>query len=580
MNYCVPPELIGKVRDIFSKRISSEERLVLLKEEVGDNAAKELNMRFERTFLALNTDKAMKSFLKKLKLTPEELADISAKTAKRLAEKNQIIDESELISIAKDALDHKYGLVIPEEKMNEIFKIKRAIRDLTDPAKGTPDGSPEKLALGMKIRALTNTINDIKEPKTTFAQDLYNQPVEVLKDVSKSYKEAGGGVSGLFSGTGSAISGTLKAVFNPSIKSVKAALDASWLFRQGLKVLSANPKTWWKQVKVTKDVWFKVFSKDDMTKMSEAFNADMVTRDMYPDMVEAKLAIGLVEDFFPTHAVRKLPGLGNLFQASDEAFTMASQGARMDLFETYVKEAIRANGSVTKEEMKGIARVVNSVTGRGGLGVLEPAAGGLNTILFSARYQFANLNTVVHAFSKSLGKPAQQIAQKNVARHLLMVSGIMGTLSMTTDVGFDPSKSTFGKARIPGTKKWVDVTGGLASYVALIGKSVEKIHNPKYKDTVNDLLFDFFKGKLAPAPGVVRDYFEGRDYSGKKPTVESALRSYFVPITLEGIAKDVEKKREADLVALSAFLEFVGFGVTEPKPKGRFPSVIDIITNR
>lgn len=578
MKYCVPQELINDIKDIFTRTMSSVNRLAILQSRIGADAAKELNMKFESAGVSKYHEAAIERFLKGLEITPAKRAELSKIIKDRLAAKNKAIDDNELISLAKHVLDKKYDLVIPEGEMKNIFKLKKEITALEGPAVGTLDGSKEKLAWGQKIIELADKINGLKAPEEGIIKGLRRG----FRRIEEAYTAPKGIIGKAFGGTGQLLAEAAELFFDPAIKSIKASLDNSVLFRQGLKVLTADKAIWGKYAKMTGQVWARVFNKDKMTAMNNAFRADLVTRDLYQDAIKAKLAVGVVEDYFPTHTVDRIPGLGNFFKASSEAFTMFSQGSRMDLFEKYVTLIKKTDGQITPKQMEDIARVVNSITGRGGLGNLEAFAGGMNKILFSARYQTANINTIKHAFDPNLSSEVKAIAQRNLAVHFTAIAGVMTTLSAFTDVGFNPKESTFGKMRIPGTKKWVDVTGGLASYFSLIGRMRGRYTKPQFKDTPLDILLDFMKGKFAPAPGIIRDFLEQRDYSGVKPTTVSSLRSLFVPITAENVWKSYEKKEEIDTAVYAFIFEFIGQSVTQPKAKreGTYSSPLDIILGR
>jgi len=574
MAYCIDPQYVEEVKKLPLTKMTSEERNKALGDILGEETGRNVNVLYEKTLLLKNQKRAFDKFINDIDgISIEKKAKMRENFEKRVAEKNDIIKDDELLSLVKETLDRKYDLDIPDTDVEKMFKIRNEIDDLKSKAEGTEDGSIEKLEWGKKIVELSDMVGNLKQ---------------VSQSIKGEIQLAGQRIAGKakdkewFGMVGQVINEIGNVVLSPTLKSIKASLDNSVLFRQGLKVLSADPQTFAKQAGNTWKMWGKVLSKDAMEEMSTAFKADLVTRDLYQDAIKAKLAIGVIEDFFPTSVVQKIPGLGNLFKASDEAFTMFSQGSRMDLFEKYVNLFKEANGGMKPDAdmMKQFAKVANSTTGRGGLGKMEASAGLLNKILFSARYQTANINTIRHAFTMT--GEAGKIARTQMAKHLVLIGGIMTTLSAFTDVGWNPKESTFGKVRIPGTKKWVDVTGGLSSYFSVIGKSIEKMQNPGYKDTAMNVIVDFMKGKLAPTPGVVRDILEQRDYSGNKPTVGSVAESLFAPITLDNPLKDTQQGTDAGITALSSFIEFLGGSVTQPKSKaeGTYKSPLDLITGR
>lgn len=573
MAICIDPQFIEKIKKLNLSNMSSFERSKAFNDIMGVGG-EDINLLFEKKLLLKNQKGIFDKFVDDISgVSLDKKIKIKENIAKRLAEKQNIIKDEELLSIVKETLDKKYDLDIPDEIVEKMFKLKNEADELSIPAKGTPDGSDAKLAWGKKIVDMSNLIAEQKEVGKTMLQELGLAG----KRIGSKWKE------GEYLGAvGQSIKELFGVVLSPATKSIKASLDNSILFRQGLKVLSADRGIWAKEGIKTWKMWGKVLSKEAMEEMSTAFKADLVTRDLYQSAIKSKLAIGVVEDFFPTSVVQKFPVLGNFFKASDEAFTMFSQGSRMDLFEKYVGLYKTANNGAMPdaEMMKQFAKIANSTTGRGGLGKLEAFSGELNKILFSARYQTAQINTIRHAFTMT--GQAGQIARKQLANHLLMVGGIMTTLSAFGDVGWNPKESTFGKVRLPGSKKWIDLTGGLASYFTLIGKTIAKIEDPGYKDTAMNVIVDFMKGKLAPTPGVGRDILEDRDYSGKKPTIGSVANSLFMPITVDNIVQDTKKDVGLGITALSSFFEFLGTSVTNPKSKseGSYWSPLDLITGR
>lgn len=572
MAICIDPKLVDKIKSLDLPNMGTIQRIKVISDILGDETGRNINNIYEKTLLLKNRDKAFKRFIDDISGVSVQKKEVLKKNiAERLARKQGIIEDKELLSIVKETLDRKYDLNIPDEIVQRLLNVKKEADKLAIPAKGTVDGSPEKLKWGEKVVEYSDMIGELKD---SMSGDLLTALKKEGLDAISRIKES----KGALGKTGQTINETMSAILGIPAKGIKAAWDASYLFRQGLKLLTADPKIWARQGKQSLGAWTNVFNKDLMDDMVRAWKADIVTRDLYQDAIKSKLAIGVVEDFFPTNIAEKIPGIGNLFKASDKSFTMFSQGARMDLFEKYVKQLTEDAGGVkpSKEVMDNLANYVNGLTGRGGLGKAEAVSNLLNHIFFSARYQVANIKT----FSDALFSPTPEIsklAAKNLAKHIVVIAGLMTTLSAITDVGFDPGETTFGKARIPGTKKWVDVTGGLASYISLISRMYNKVSGgkPAYGETSAWGMFgDFLSGKLAPVPGVGRDLLEQKTFEGKHPDFSSVMRGLFVPITADNVWKSVEKQEEESILALQAIFEIVGFGVSQPKAKseGSYPS--------
>ena len=575
MAVCIPKELIDSIKNLNLKGMTSLERIKELSSFLGEDTARNVNLDFEKSLLLKNQKTAFNKFVDNISgMSLEKKAALKEKLAQRVADKNTKINNDELLSIIKETLDKKYDLEIPEEQVKKMLSLKKEADKLSEVAKGTPDGSDAKLRWGNKIVEYSEVVDDMKQVSTGVMDDLKMAGTRIADKVRD------GDILGTIGQTTKEL---VDLTFTPTIKSIKASWDNSVILRQGLKVMSADPKTWKNRTGETLKLWSKVFNKEEMTNMARAFKADMVTRDLYQTAMNSKLAIGVVEDYFPTHFTEKIPGLGNFFQASNEAFSIFSQGSRMDLFEKWTKAFQNANGGSmpSKEILDGFASVANSTTGRGGLGKLEASASFWNKIFFSLRFQKAQIDTLTNAFNPSLPKEVRDVAAKNLAKHLVLMGGVMTTMSAFTDVGWDPRESTFGKVRMPGTKKWIDVTGNLASYPALIGRMTEKLTGKaKFGDsTAMDVIMDFMKGKLAPVPGAVRDYFEKRDFDGNVPTVASTIKNIFVPITLDNIYKDVKDDEETSVTALSAFFDAIGASSTEPKSQkseGSYKSPLDL----
>lgn len=575
MAICIPKDLVDSIKNLKLKEMSSIERIKELSSFLGDETARNVNLEFEKSLLLKNQKSAFSKFVDNISgISIEKKAQLKERLAKMASDKKNFIDDNELLSIVKETLDKKYDLDIPEEQIQKMLSLKKEASALETIAKGTPDGSEQKLRWGNKIVEYSDMVDEMMN----VGKGIKDSFILAGKRISEKAKD--GDILGTI---GQTVKEGTDFVFTPTIKSIKAAWDNSVIFRQGLKVLSADPKIWGDSTGKTFKVWSKVLSRNSMEEMARAFKADLVTRDLYQDAIKSKLAIGVVEDFFPTSFVSKIPGLGNIFKASDESFTMFSQGARMDLFEKYIKAYENGSGvKPSKEIMDGFATLVNSMTGRGSLGKYEAASGALNKLFFSIRFQKAQYDTIANAFSSNLPKEVKKVAAKNLATHLAMMGGIMTTLGMFTDVGWNPKESTFGKVRLPGTNKWVDVTGNLGSYVSLIGRLEDKLTTKrKYgESTAADVVVDFMKGKLAPVLGVVRDVLEQRDYEGNKPTVGSIAKSLFVPITPSNIGKDIKDGEDLGISALSGFIDALGASVSEPKiqrPQGSYSSPLDIL---
>lgn len=585
-NVCIPPELIESVkRTVFNQNGTIKGNSVSREKELLDlfggneDLVKTVNLAFEKAIISKNKDAAIKRFTEKFTQQGiDKQSDINAKIAQALLErKDKILTKDDFLAIAQETLKKHKKVNVSLETMQQIQKIKRESVELEKKFDANP--TPEnQLAWGRKEIEYQDFINTQKNVNTGVKQFF----VDTGSRIKESYKK--GGLPGAIGQTGLEVADT---IFSGAYKGIKSTADMSAPLRQGIKVLLSNPKVWANKTKESAKLWGNIFNKEAIDQAGKDFRAKVITDPMYKDMVDSGLRITGIEDFFPESPLTNIPIAKNLFKVSDEAYTQFVQGARIDLFKNYVDTYKLTNGvTPNKEILKGFARVANSVTGSGGLGKFEANAGALNKMLYSARYQMANLNTVLHAIDPTLPKEAQKIAQKNLVKHVIGLSTILGTMSMFGDVGLDPNEKTFGKVRIGDSKKWIDVTGGAAGYLVPLFQSAELLSDGKPNkygaESAKDILLGFLEGKLAPAPGALRDILDERTYGGKI-TPFSILSSLFVPITVENIYETTtSNKDKADVLekTFGIISDFFGAGVSQPKAKrsGSYPNVLDIIT--
>lgn len=554
MAICLPKEFVNTIREIVSnKSLSSAQRIQKMTDVFGNaKAAQDINLLYEKSLLLKNQEKAIDNFLSKIDGTSlEKRAKMREEFAKRQANRNDVINNSELLSIVKDSYDKKYGIDVSTEQVQQIAKIKSEADNLRPKAEGTPDGSPEKLAYGRKVVEMQSIIDGVINPQ---------QDLSFLKTLGYELNKVGQriGEQKTVLDKGIEVASTAADLVTSSLyKSINASADLSFLLRQGFKTLTSHPKIWAEQAK--KALGFALdpsllkgkAGRLRQEQMFNEFKANLVSSDLYEEAMASKLGIGVVEEFFPTPLADKLPVIGNVFKASDISFTMFAQGTRMSLFENMYKNYVKANGFKPSIEVtKDFAKVVNSISGRGNLGRFESISGPLNRLLFSAKFIKSQLDTFAMPFNRSLAPEARAEATRQSIATLGTVGALMVATSQFTDVEFDPRSSKFGKAKVPGSQDtWVDLTAGLGSYITLAsristastvdtkGKEI-KLNSGKFgARTVFDVISDFATGKTAPAMSQIIAHLKGRYVSGEKPTVPQSFLNLITPISAENSVK-------------------------------------------
>jgi len=574
---CISPDKIEKLKEIVSTN-SSISRAKRLRDLFGsDELAKEANLLYEKSLLLKNQDKALDKFLSGFtELGQQAKKEMREKIAERLANRADKIQKDELLAIAEDIWSRKYKVDIPFETVKKINNIKIQSDDLRAKMAGTVDGSDQRIAYGLKEQELTDVISGLKSP--TDAMGI----IDTLKSTSKDTANRFNKDKGVVGNIGEGVSLVWDVSTSAAYKAFQSSMDISYGLRQGFKVLTTNPKAW-------KENWleaFKIFktlgNKEKTEQVSRLWKARIISNDMYQTAIDSKLAVGVIEDFFPKTWAEKIPGIGNIFKASNEAFTVFSQGARMSLFEDFIKTAQSKGRELTPELLKDIATLANSITGRGSLGSLERSSSVINKIFYSGRYIKSSLDTFMMPFSNKLDPFVRAEAQKVAVKNIGTIGVLMYTASLFTDVEFDPRSSKFGKMKIPGSEdRWVDLTAGLGSYVVLTtkqalgqtktqkGKIVELNKRDKKGNLVfgsqtrMDVGFGWVKGKFAPAPNTIAQFMEGRDYSGKKPTVPGALRRLYTPISGGNAWETIFSDDESIVKFLSVMADVNGMGTVD-----------------
>lgn len=535
----------GEINPEKMMEMTSEARRDFFSDFLGVENAKKVNALFESKLLLKNQQEGILNWAKTVTgIKPEVTRDILHR-AERLGE---VLQPKELDNFLEDLASQRLGIQISAEEGGKIADLAKA----TAEAKKGWDGKKWKdeatrIEYGRAKKAFGDYVGELKlEAGKT---DVWGK----IKDPVKTLHETAG-----FS------------------KSIKATLDDSALFRQGHKVLFTHPEIWAKNaVKSISDIVKTVGGKE----VEDATWADILSRPNAMNGLYKKegLALGNSEEAFPTSLPEKIPGIGRLFKASEVAYKSFLARTRADVFDKYVEIAEKSGADI-----KGVGRLVNSLTGRGNLGAFEPAADAFNSIFFSPRFVKSQVDFLTgHVFEKS--KNFGSFARKQAARNLLKViagtAAILGIAKAVNpdSVEFDPRSSDFGKIKIGDTR--FDVSGGAASIVTLASRlapltvgqegltknskgELVPLNSGKFGAMTGlDVFEQFLEGKLSPVAGVLRDQLKGQDFDGNKPTLESVGKNLFLPLPFSNAQSLMENPNAADPL-LGIILDAVGIGAS------------------
>lgn len=545
-NYCLPKYAAetfkSKLKDgtINPEKLTdmtSEERRSFFTDIVGKENAPDVNALFESKLLLKNQQQGIINWAKQVSgLKPEIQTDILSKVNKM----TEVLQPKELDSFLNDLANKRLGTEVTAEEASKLVDLSKKIEETK--------GGTDRMEYGRARVAFSNYVADLKNEAGKLSLKEYaKNPGEVIKNAA--------GFS----------------------KSLKASLDNSAIFRQGWKTMLTNPAIWAKNAaKSFADITKTVGGKEVMDEIK----ADIVSRPTYDLMKKAKLGIGTTEEAFPTTLPEKIPVLGRLYKASENAYTGFIYRQRADIFDKYLDIAKKAGVDVTdKTQLESIGKLVNSLTGRGDLGTVgERAASAVNNIFFSPRFLKSNIDTLTaHQFQKGVTPFVRKQAAINLVK---IIGGTAAVLAIANaiapgSVETDPRSSNFGKIKINGTT--FDVSGGMGSILTLAAKlatmsskssvtnKVTPLNSGKYgAQTGLDTVVSFAEGKLAPIASVAADVLRGADFNGNKPTVVNEANNLLTPLPFTNAFQLSQAKNAPVLAGIIA--DALGISVNPPNP--------------
>ncbi len=531
--YCLPRNLantfIGKLKDgsinpVKLAEMSSEQRRTFFQTFMGEIHAKHTNSLFESKLLLKNQQRGMITWAKTISgLKPEAQRDILSRVNKM----TEILNPASEKAFLEDLVAHKLQTKVTITEANKIAELAK----VTAEKKETMINGGDRLEYGRAAVAFGNYVNELKEnaKKMTISEQL-KSPIKIISDI--------GGLS----------------------RSLKASMDNSALFRQGWKTLWTNPGIWTKNaIKSFSDIARTIGGKNIINEVK----ADIVSRTNYDKMRKSKLAIATIEEEFPSGLPERIPAIGRFYKASQDAYTAFLYKQRADIFDKYMEIAEKSGIDIDdKMQLESIGKLVNSLTGRGNLGVLEPAANVINNVFFSPRLLKSNIDVLTaHIFDKNVSGFAKKQAAINLVKIISGTSAILviANAARPGSIDKDPKSADFGKIKIGNTR--FDVSGGMASIVTLASRLITNSTKSSTTGLVKqlgtgeygvsdrlDVVYNFFENKLAPMYSVIKTLATGRDWEGKKPTVGSIIEDLFVPIVVTNYKELKDDPQSADML--------------------------------
>lgn len=367
-------------------------------------------------------------------------------------------------------------------------------------------------------------------------------------------------------------------------KSLRATLDNSALGNQTGKVMWTNPKIWARNARKSFVDLYKRFGGKNMQR---EMMADIMSRENYVNGNYKKLGIdvGITEEAYPisldirpdaaNNKVSKTFGhtLGRVYGASEAAFVGLQRRNRADLADAHIgilKKTGNKEVLNSKQQMKSLGQMINSLTGRGDLGFAEKKAKDINVVFFSAKLAKSQFDVL---FQPVTGAGGSNHVRKEAAKNLTkMMAGYATVLGLADamkpgSVEWDPRSADFGRIKIGNTR--YSVAPGLAPTIVLmtrIGHGVVNYARPgttagSFKSsttgvvspftdnndplnslTATGLIGSFVRNKISPAFQVLKSAVTGEKWGGEEWTAkDDLLKDLTVPISLEQAFEDFKR---------------------------------------
>ena len=611
----------GEINPENMNSMSSEERRKFFEDFMDAESAKQTNILFEKTLLLKNSERGMIRWAEKLsgvtmKQREEIIKKIKANKEERL---RRTFSPEEDEAFLNDIVDQRLGIGVSEEEAKTIFELSKKVQNgselfdknkihdrlseisggLTGKQKETIDNFIEKLdslATGKKIS--TESINKIKKylsgenPSDEVKKNIGKLIDDIVKSRKDNIKYGSARVAlddyvgeiklGIKEPWDLSMESAKRAVSEVAgfAKSVLASIDNSFIGRQGIKTLyTGHPIIWGKTLVKSLEILAKSIGGKEMLKgvRAEIYGRKNSMNGTYDLM---KLAVGQAEEAYPTSLPEKIPFLGRLFKASQEAFTGSAYYMRAELADQLIEKRLAQGVDLEdKVQAESLGNLINSMTGRGtaGLGKLGKTT---NTIFFSPKFFQSNLDTLTaHVFDKNVTVRDKKEAAMNLLKIVSSIGGILWLADTLKpgSVEWDPRSSDFGKIRIGDTR--FDISGGIAGIVTLVSRifgtkssTTGVITKPgDYNGrTPLDLLGSFAENKLSPFAGTILDVLKGEDFNGDPYTIQALkedpkdvswrlIKGLIVPIPLGSAQKNFGKYNTGTALAIT-IIDGLGFG--------------------
>lgn len=544
----------GKIVPEKLASMSSLERRAYFEQLVGRDSARDVNALFESKLLLKDQKRGLVTWAKQITGIKESVRkDLISKIEKM----DKVLNPETERAFLEDLVAKRIGADVTLE---EAKVLSDSVKDVAKKKAAIPENAPNGSAARMEYG---------------LAREMLNRYVDALKHADNRT---------VMKKFGDYIQNPRETFFKLAsvTKSLKATFDNSFIGRQGIKMLLSirNADLWAAGFLRSWKIGAKsLLGQDPML----VIKADILSRkNALNGKYEAgKFDLGVkYEEAFPSSAPEKIPLLGSLFRASEQAFNGTALRMRADYADRMIAKAEKYGvDTLNPQEMQGIGKLVNSMTGRGDIGRLSSIGEPVNAAFFSIRFLKSNFDILTaHALDFKMSRFAKIEAAKNLAGIVTSTAALMffADKLWPGSVEWDSRSSKFGTITIGETT--YDITGGVKGIATLASRITPTEHRGKWGFwlksgkterfiqlnsgkygglTAEDIINNYWEGKLSPVGGLIRDTYRGQDFYGEKMTATKALRSLTVPIQIETYLQ-LKEEDAADMLG-DLIGEFIGF---------------------
>lgn len=378
---------------------------------------------------------------------------------------------------------------------------------------------------------------------------------------------------------------SFKALNDISI-ALKANLDNSFIFRQGRFTLFTNPSVWLKGAQKSFEAWF---SKNPLT-ISDAYFLDLFGDKLYRNGWYQKVNVLSELELYPTTLPSKIPIIGPLFTRSELAYKFAQtemrKGLARDLWNNFQGNEITYKGETrtidflsNKEDIAAARQIINVSTASG----FKGKQGVSRFIVWSRSLINSELTTVANLIGAKTTPPFQSMEIKQAWQRLMgilvftyLTQALLKSIRKDEEpIILDPTDQRWGEIYLGKDIKFRDPLLSVVQLSAIlvsmgIGRGYKTRTTREWRkpgqygvDPFTDFVVSYFTNKFTPTVRILVDSINKYQIGGEKITVGRALKSLFVPISLENIydLNEVEDYRKPSAI-LAVIADAFGLSTT------------------